>query len=61
MLQIALQFASHSHSHTHGDGAAMQGAGLPIGSNLVQCLAQGHSDVWTGGAGDRTTNPVISG
>lgn len=49
--QIALQFAiSFIHSHTDGDGAAMQGAGRPIGSNLVQCLAKGHLDMWSQGS-----------
>lgn len=27
----------------------------------VQCLAQGHSDMWTGGGEDQTSNPAISG
>ncbi len=26
----------------------------------VQCLTQSHSDMWTGGGGDRTTDPVVS-
>lgn len=36
----------------------MQGACLPIGSNLVQLIHHFHT--WTEGARDRTTNPVIS-
>ncbi len=27
----------------------------------VQCLAQGHFNTWTGGAGDQTDKRVISG
>ena len=60
-----------------GTGATMQGPNLPIGGNLiihthsqtdchreqfgVQYLAQGHFDMWTGGAGNRTTDLLISG
>ncbi len=27
---------------------------------MVQCLAQGHFELWTARAGDRAANPVIS-
>lgn len=27
----------------------------------VRCFAQGHFDIWTGGAGDPTPNPRFSG
>lgn len=27
----------------------------------VQCLAQRHFNIWTGGVGDQTTNSVING
>ncbi len=31
------------------------------GATRVQCLAYGHLDMWTGGVGDQTGNPVIRG
>lgn len=39
--------------------ATTQGDGLTIGSNTGFSVAQGHLDMWTGGAGARTTNPAF--
>ena len=33
----------------------------PLGAVGVRCQAQGHPNMWTGAAGDLTTNPAISG
>ena len=64
-----------THIHTLMAGATTQGANLLIRgefnhsftfihrwrSNGVKCLAQGHIDMWTGGAGNRTANLPIGG
>ncbi len=63
---------SHTHSHTKGKVTSLQRAYLLIGNSYthkfthqwnihqeqrgVQYLAQGHFDMWTGGAGDRNIN-----
>ena len=57
-------FASHSPIHTHTyrrRQAAMQGAALPIGSNLgFRALLKDTSAHGLGGVGDRTANLVIN-
>ncbi len=60
-IQSALQFClSFTPSHTYGTIAGRYHARPerqePFG---VQSLTPGHSTMWTGGAGDRTTNPAL--
>ena len=48
-------------THTDGGGATMQGAGLPIGSNLgFRVLLKDTSAHGLGGVGDRTANLEIN-
>lgn len=55
-----LQSLSFSHSSTLSHTIAMQGTEKLIGSNLgVQCLVQGHMDIW--GSWSQDSNPVVIG
>ncbi len=56
-------FASRSpiHTHTHSHTAAIQGPGLPIGSNLGFSVLLKDTLMCTGRAGNRTANLGING
>lgn len=62
-MQNALQYVCFSLSHFHtkgntsGDSEDWYNHWEHFG---VRCPAQGHFNVWTGGAGDRTANPAVS-
>ncbi len=52
---------TQSCTHSHPDGSELPHRVLANHQAQfgVQCLAQGHFDMWTGG-GDQTANPAIS-
>ncbi len=52
-----------SRTHLHTDNSELPRRVLTNHQEQfrVQCVAQGHFEMWTGRGGDRTGNPVISG